>query len=480
MPEDVTQYGLSPAGFKRKRLPEIIASINARIADTLGKPIQTSANSVLGQIVGVFAFEIADEWEQTENVYNAMYPSTAQGASLSNVAGLAGIQLVEAEYTTLILTCFGTDGTEIPYLAQVTDGKYTYSCQDVYRPIEASRSNVIGVKLASNSISAGVEYALTIDNEQKTYTATASDTAAGVLRGLAKLFSFDDRIMWVENGALMITMEDSRKTMEVFAGPTLIISVVASPFLFKCDTAGAVDPVLGTVTQIVTPYSGWNSVENDAPASVGRDSESDSALRSRWSRSVYNRASAMSEAIQAALYQVSGVTIAVVYENTKNTTDQDGRPAHSIEAVVRGGEDAEIASIIWRYKAAGIDTYGFQSVDILDSQRILHTIHFNRPSEIPIYIRVQVMRNPEKAMSSAALARAKQAIANQGNSLQVGQDVVLQAFYGTIMEATSYAVGYINLAASKDGESYSMSNIAISPREIAAFSLENITVEVVS
>jgi uncharacterized phage protein gp47/JayE len=137
------KYGLSATGFKRKRLPEIMQAINARISDTLGLKTQIQSNSVLGQIVGVFSYEIADLWEQAENGYNAMYPSTAQGVSLSNAAGLAGLQLIEAESTTLIATCFGSELTEIPYNAQITDGTYTYSCIDVYQQITAGRCCVV-------------------------------------------------------------------------------------------------------------------------------------------------------------------------------------------------------------------------------------------------------------------------------------------------------------------------------------------------
>lgn len=472
------EYGLSANGFKRKRLPEIISSINARIADTLGMPIQTSANSVLGQIVGVFAYEIADEWEQLENAYNAMYPSTAQGTSLSNAAGLAGIHQIEAEYTSVVLTCFGVEGFEIPYLAQVTDGKYTYSCQDVYLPIEASRSNVVGVKPTSAEIVSGTVYSLTIDSETQTYTATGTDTVNSVLVNLAALFSFTDKTLVSNNGVLMITMNEPTKTMSVFVGSTLTISVVASPYNFLCDTAGAINPAIGTITQIVTTYAGWNSVENDAPAAVGRDAETDNALRSRWSRSMYNRASAMVEAVQAAVYDVDGVTFSLVYENTGDTTDAAGRPPHSIEVVVDGGNDDAIAKAIWKTRAAGITTYGAQSGSTYDSQGVLRTEHFSRPTQIPVYLSVVVTENPEKALSSAALVLIKQAVVAKGNSIGIGTDVILQSFFYPIMTAASNAVGYIQLTASTDGVSYSADNIIISPREVATFSIENVTVEV--
>lgn len=92
---DEIKYGLSREGFRRKRLPEIISSMNSRLADRLGVEIQTGSNSLFGQLVGVFAYEIADLWEMAQDSYNAMYPNTASGVSLSNAAGLAGISFVE-------------------------------------------------------------------------------------------------------------------------------------------------------------------------------------------------------------------------------------------------------------------------------------------------------------------------------------------------------------------------------------------------
>ena len=75
------EYGLTSEGFKQKRLADIIQSMNLRIADQLGVQISTEANSVFGQLIGVFSYEIADLWEQAAQVYGAMYPHTASGVS---------------------------------------------------------------------------------------------------------------------------------------------------------------------------------------------------------------------------------------------------------------------------------------------------------------------------------------------------------------------------------------------------------------
>ena len=79
MADNEAVYGLTKDGFRRKRLPEILADINKRVADRLGVEIQTGSNSLFGQLHGVYAYEIADLWEQVEDVYNAMYPNTLRG-----------------------------------------------------------------------------------------------------------------------------------------------------------------------------------------------------------------------------------------------------------------------------------------------------------------------------------------------------------------------------------------------------------------
>ena len=131
---DEVKYGLSPEGFKRKRLPEIIDSLVQRTNDRLGISIQSGANSIFGQLYGIIGYELADIWEQTENVYYAMYPNTATGTSLTNAAALTAITPIEAEQTEVICLCTGTDQTLIPSNSQVQDrSNNTYTNNnDVY------------------------------------------------------------------------------------------------------------------------------------------------------------------------------------------------------------------------------------------------------------------------------------------------------------------------------------------------------------
>lgn len=478
MADTTTKYGLTRDGFRRKRLPEIKTAIETRLADALGTEIQTSANSVIGQLIGVFAYEIADLWEAQEDTYKSMYPSTASGVSLSNAAGLAGISMIDAEKTSLVLTLTGTEGTIIPNGAQVSSGDgVIFSCADVGKFITAERATRIGI-IVPAPVTTGQAYSLNLNGTNHVYTAKANDTAAIVLSSLSGLIHVTGITTNVNNNVLTVSVDDKKTAMMVSVNSNLQIDAIASPFTFLCDTAGAIDPALHTVNQIITTYAGWKTADNETAANVGRDAESDISLRKRWSAAVYQQSRAMVESIQNGVYtNVDGVTSCLVYENTSDKADSDGRPPHSIEVVATGGTPQNIAKEIWQRKPAGIDTFGSISNVVFDSQGSQHTIKFNRPQGIKIWMRVVVGTNPDEIFPNAALQEIKDAVLAKGLQQNIGEDVILQRYFAAIFESTT-GIGYINLTAAT-GETpgnYTSDNIVISPRQVAAFDASRIEV----
>jgi uncharacterized phage protein gp47/JayE len=107
-------FGLTPAGFNRKRLDDIKSELEAEYRLIFGDNIDVTPQSVFGQIIGIHSVREADLWEQAETIYNAFYPSTAQGVELSNLVPLNGITRQNATKSTVTITCTGTDGTVIP------------------------------------------------------------------------------------------------------------------------------------------------------------------------------------------------------------------------------------------------------------------------------------------------------------------------------------------------------------------------------
>ena len=271
---------------------------------------------------------------------------------------------------------------------------------------------------------------------------------------------------------------DAPQTTFAIKVSNLIITRLGSPVTFKCDTAGAIDPVIGTLTQITTAYDGWTGVSNNASAYVGRDAESDVSLRQRWSSSLYDRASAMIEAIVAAVYaNVDGVLTCRGYTNDTDIKDAEGRPPHSIEIVVDGGEPDAIAKQIWRNKAGGIDTFGSMSGIVVDSQGVQRTMNFNRPEAIKVWLKVTIGMNPDEVLPPAAETEIAADLLAKGQTQSIGEDVILQRYFATVFAATT-GVGYINLTActGDTAGTYTTDNISINDRQIAVFDASRIEV----
>ena len=471
----MADYGLTSEGFKQKRLTDIIQSMNSRIADQLGVQISTEANSVFGQLIGVFSYEIADLWEQTAQVYGAMYPHTASGVSLDNASALAGITPISAEKTTVVCTCYGTDGTQIPYNAQIasaSNNNIVFQCTDAQATISALSACDVGVTL--ESVEAGT-YTITVDGSPYSYTATGTESIAQVLTAIGSHVA--DLDAQVENDVLEIREPNQENTFAIAISNNLIFEHIGSPVTFECTQTGEITPAIGDLTDIITTYAGWDSVSNNVPANTGREAESDTALRQRWNASLYTRSMGMTDSIASALMTLNGVTSANVYENDQDVTDDEGRPPHSIEAVVNGGESAEIGLTIWQKKSAGIDTFGSQQVSINDSQGFPHIINFNRPLVVDVYLNITVTEYPEEALPPNATTLITEAVLNYGDSLTVGNDVILQRFMGAIYQAVP-GIGYITITASTDGVTYSASNIAIDSRHVASFDATRVQVTI--
>ncbi|WHS97777.1 MAG: hypothetical protein LZT29_00654 [Pantoea stewartii] len=113
-----------------------------------------------------------------------------------------------------------------------------------------------------------------------------------------------------------------------------------------CSVSGAVAAVAGSVSKINTPTRGWLSVTNVSAATVGSAAETDSELRIRQRQSVALPSLTPFAALDGAIANVTGVTRHKLYENDTGSQDANGLPAHSVAAIVDGGDINAIAQVI--------------------------------------------------------------------------------------------------------------------------------------
>ena len=145
----------------------------------------------------------------------------------------------------------------------------------------------------------------------------------------------------------------------------------------------------GTITIVTNPKTGITSVSNAASFEGGRNTETDDEFRARYYVSTDFAGGVNLDAIIAAIYENVEAVIAVTgEENDTDETNASGLPPHSIELVVYGGLDEEIAKSNHRRKGAGIQTYGNVTVPVVDAAGNIKNICFSRPAPVNVWVKV--------------------------------------------------------------------------------------------
>lgn len=176
---------------------------------------------------------------------------------------------------------------------------------------------------------------------------------------------------------------------------------------FQASQIGYLDVLVNSITVPVSIMPGVVSFTNLAvPTVYGTDQETDAALRIRRQRSVSIPAQGFLGSLNGALWNISGLVEAVVYENTTNTTDGKGVTPHSIWVIVDGGADADIAETIYRYRNAGCGMVGNQTVNVAQADGTTFGIQFDRAVTQPVYIQLSITAIGGGAYDPTALKAA--------------------------------------------------------------------------
>lgn len=119
----------------------------------------------------------------------------------------------------------------------------------------------------------------------------------------------------------------------------------------------------------------------------------------------------------------TGSSIAVVF----------GRPGHSFEIVVAGGQPSDLAAAIKSKGPAGIQPYGSTIVQVVGQFGNIYNIGFSRPTEVPIYVSIALTTdqynvpgdsgsgiNPKSKFNPLSIGDIQTDIVNIGNAVSIG------------------------------------------------------------
>lgn len=453
-------YGLTDSGFSIKRLPIIKEEIEANLRNRINQNIDLRAESLFGQFVGLESELATIFWEVLQDIYLSQYPDYATGNSLDYAVSINGVTRIEATPTSVNAVCYGTSGT---ILAAGREAKAKNG--DVYRTntnTTITRLNAVECTISVDTVGIG-NYTIQVGELSYTYTATGTDIAQDIIQGLYDAMALAPLTRILQDDTLVIKVS-SGIVFDVSAN--LNIDEVGTVVFFEAIEKGAKLLPIGELNEIETPVFGWNRVINLVDGIIGKNRETDEALRIRREQSILITATHTLQAIKSKVRQLDNVADVFALENNTDSTDSFGTPRQFIWIIVEGGEDLEIATAIYNTVAGGIGTRGNQNITVQDEDGQDYIINFDRPTYIDVNIEIEYVRLENFPNNGEDLI--KDALVNRGNQYLINEDLIYSRLYTPINSVQGVQVDSLKV-------NNAMSNIVTLPNEKIRILRENIT-----
>ena len=468
--------GLGVSGLSIKRLSDIRTEITDRLKAFFGAGINTSEDSIFGQVRDSVAPGEASLWELLQEVYDSQTPSRAEGQQLDDNCALVGVFRKGFSSSTAIVEVTASEGTVLPVRFDVavntTGDIFTTEVEKIVSSLAATQ-----VLTKVVVISDSTEYIANINGVDASYTSDASATVEEIVAGLI------DAINALSVG-VTATVAPEPDNYIVLANTTnvpfaLIVDTnqsfqaVTSPIEMSSLEKGEIPAPAKQIEDIKTFVSGVLTARNLLEGSLGSTRETDAELRVRRNITLGVVGSSSVQAIYTRLLLVEGVRSTTVLENYGDAVDGDGLAPHSIKAIVEGGADQDVAQAIFDTKPVGTGLNGTESVPIEDSQGFSWDILFERPTVITIYIEITLTRFSN--YPSEGDDTIKNNLVEYGvENLFAGDDVITSRLYTPINEVSGQQVDSLFIGTSPSP--ISGATIPISTLELADIEYANITV----
>lgn len=429
----MSDYGVTDKGFAMKRLDTIMEEIHTDLTEGWGVDTRLAGTSFINTLVVTFANQIAALWETAQDSYYAKYPATATELNLDHAVQYGGIKRKSDKRTSYILHCTGDDGTyvrENAIVATNTTPEIRLFSAEEFK-IAREKFNKVSVIVASEE--AGV-YTVSINGSQYSYSNPEGGRASSILAGLASAIGDGAYRVSVDDGVLVI--EDKTKTRENILTLTdnLTTSSVTSLANFLTDAYGKITLPYNIVTKMINNITGFTAVTNMLEPTYGRKRETDIELRQSYIAKSALRSNTMIESIVAELLNnVKDVESASGYENDLDVVNDMGMPPHSVEIIVEGGDNAEIAKAIFRRKAGGIQTHGNTVVNVPGEYGDTIPVRFNRPEYLITWLKVTLEGDSGKIPVNYA-ALTKQSLLEDGAQMTAGTSLLTQLLHEGIYD----------------------------------------------
>lgn len=432
----MSEYGVTEKGFVLKRFDTILAEVQDEVSDALGFDVSQNPQSLLNSALLVpFCDKIAALWETLQDSYYAKYPATAEGVNLDNACQYGNIFRKGNKSTEYIIHVKATDGTIVPkgsVISSITNPVVQLKCASD-TSIERLACNNICIKPVITS--AGV-YTVELNAKLYSYTAGGTPTIRSILNGLKRAIVVDGYSVELNEDETLLTITDSNlsRQNEYQLTSNLTTEWVENTVPYYTVEYGDIECPIGSITVITSNVTGLISVENRLEPTAGRVQQSDAAFRQDYIKKTYSTSSSQTYSIESYLLEnVQNIASVRCYENQYNVEDEYGRPPHSIEVIVDGGDEQKIAEAILMKKSGGITTFGDITINVLGEYGDVIPISFRRPESVYAWIKVEIT-NGSIAIDPDYERLVQETIVEAASVLSIGDAFISQKYINALYD----------------------------------------------
>lgn len=490
--------GLTEQGFTPKTQAEIKSDIETKLKAFFGEDINLNPGSRFATIVDIFSFELADTWLALQADYNSRFRSTATGLSLDYVGSLTNCTR-KFEKQSSVACYLGSvkSGVLIPTYsrAQISGGDPRQFYLNTDATVVATSFLVI---LSEAAISGTLKMEWEGTNAIEVQATDPVETIQTAIITALGLSSGDVTVIGSirsSPAALHITFNSgapaglpkvSDSALLRYQSPVTVKSYFSTAnnesFTGVDSTAEEIPP--GSVQRVASSNNEWNAVINFSSGVPGEARETDGEYRLRMSNELSLQGTATFGGFIEQIASVGGVQSVNIIENDNTEPDAAGRPGHSFECYVEGGSDDEVAQAIYDYKPLGIKntsvttvgTVGNRVGSITTANGGSSTLSFSSPIQVIVFVKAVITRMPSFPTDGVALV--KQALADEINKLNIGQELQVYKLYAPIASVTGIEAASVYVSVSQQATESDTANIDPNVNERLVTTVDYIEVEV--
>lgn len=481
---------LPVTGLELKRQAEVLQEIITSERLTIDENINVDQDLLLGQINTIVSEQIASNYALLVDVNDSKSLSKAEGTALDDLVSILGIRRQQEtptkgeQYFVVNNNTLLTPEAEASSAATQTD----YALQD---SITATNNQCRIVEFSVGTVTDNVSYDMTVLGVNFSINSGSSATALSILQALELAFNnspVQDVQVSIDVDSEQMTVETSDfQDISVVLDSKLSIEQITVAGEVFALTGGAIIQAANTVTIRKSPQSGWLDTYNPRQFITGRSIETDSELRARAQLSASTVGLATTNAIIREVLDIAGVSYCDVIESTETyPSNNPNQPRGSINVVVIGGDNAEVAQTIFTTKAAGVETWGddsqtgYISETTVDLNGRTYTTDFNRPETVTTYLEVTYQKYDEESFPIDGEVAMAEALVAFGNALGVDRDIDPSQFTGVVYSAVSGIQGVEVKAKIVVSYPFSTTVIPITASQAAIFDVGNVSFNLVT